>query len=454
MFAPENKQILVFEEDEPTLRLIQETLTGLGYPVTPCLNEGAALSLAGARVFDLAVAALRRKGTDPLAFVLALKRRFTSFPVVVLARPEELAAAVVALRHGVDDYLSLPPDPNEFRLRLGRILQAHDLDTTMAMLQDEIVKKSSTRDMVVRSEAMRRLVDKAHKLAPMKSTVLIRGESGVGKELIARAIHYVSPRKDRPFVALNCSAIPETLIESELFGHERGAFTGAVARTQGKFELAHRGTLFLDEIGEMNPSVQVKLLRVLEEHEFMRVGGSRSIRVDVRLLAATNADLERLVAEGRFRRDLYFRLKVVMLLVPPLRDRIEDIPHLVRKFVEQICRANNLPQRRVTDEVLSLFQAYQWPGNVRELKNLLESLLVSTTGEVLEPDDLPPSLKGKTGTPLPPFAPRVGMTMDEVERDLIRHTLERHGGNRTHTARALRIGVRTLQRKIALYGLR
>jgi len=452
VFVPQNKQILIVQGDDIQLSLLQEALGRLGYPVTPCRSAHEATALATGRDFDLAALGMDIADLNPIDLARRLKRQRSGMPVLLTATPEAITAAQAALGRGVDDYLLLPPDLNEIRLRVGRILEARDLGTTMALLRNEIVKRTNMREFVAQSETMRAVLDKIEKISPMRTTVLILGESGAGKELVARAIHYASPRRDGPFVALNCSAIPENLIESELFGHERGAFTGAVARTQGKFELSHNGTLFLDEIGEMNPSAQVKLLRVLEEREFMRVGGAQWVRVDVRVLAATNANLERLVENGRFRADLYFRLKVVTVQVPPLRDRREDIPILARTFTDQISRANNLPSRRITEEAIGLFQTYAWPGNVREMKNLLESLLVSTSGEMLDAPDLPPPFRA--AGPVAPLDPRPFMSLEEMERELIRRTLDQTRGNRIRTARMLRIGVRTLQRKIARYGLK
>jgi transcriptional regulator with PAS, ATPase and Fis domain len=286
----------------------------------------------------------------------------------------------------------------------------------------------------------------------MRSTVLIYGESGVGKELVARSIHFNSPRRDNPFIALNCAAMPANLIESELFGHEKGSFTGAHARVRGKFEIAHRGTLFLDEIGDMDPSTQAKLLRVLEEKEFMRVGGNQSIRVDVRVIAATNADLEAMVARSSFRRDLYYRLKVVTIRVPPLKERREDIPALVSTFLDQLSRENAVYRKAITPDALGTLQDYSWPGNVRELKNILESVLVSVPGEVIRLEDLPPSVRPTRIAPHP-MELRPGTRLEDLERELIKRTLEHTGGNRTHSAALLGIGVRTLQRKIAAYGI-
>jgi transcriptional regulator with PAS, ATPase and Fis domain len=282
--------------------------------------------------------------------------------------------------------------------------------------------------------------------------VLIQGESGVGKELVARSIHFNSPRRDRPFIALNCAAMPGNLIESELFGHEKGAFTGALARNRGKFEIASDGTLFLDEIGEMELATQAKLLRVLEERDFMRIGGDRSIKVDVRLIAATNANLEERVARNQFRQDLYYRLKVVTIRVPPLRERRQDISKLIDTFLDQLARANAVPRKTIAPEAVSVLRDYEWPGNVRELKNVLESVLVSTHGTTIEVADLPSAVRGQPknlhGLELSP-----GMTLEDAERELIRRTLVYTGGNRTHSADLLGIGVRTLQRKIHSFGI-
>jgi transcriptional regulator with PAS, ATPase and Fis domain len=296
------------------------------------------------------------------------------------------------------------------------------------------------------------VLDRLLRVAPLRATVLVFGESGVGKELVARAIHFNSPRREFPFLAINCAAIPTGLIESELFGHEKGSFTGAHVRTRGKFETAHRGTLFLDEIGETDLSTQAKLLRVLEEKEFMRIGGDREVRVDVRVIAATNADLEAMVERGAFRRDLYYRLKVVTIQVPPLRERRGDIATLVEAFLDELARANAVPRKTISPAALEALSNYQWPGNVRELKNILESVLVSSPGDRILPEDLPPSVLRERAAPARPVV-SAGTRLEDMERDLIRATLEQTGGNRTHSAALLGIGVRTLQRKIRTFGL-
>ena len=389
----------------------------------------------------------------PASIVSRIRSASPSSAVLILAPLSQVEIAVRTLKAGAEDYLTKPLDPYELRSRVGRILERRELSDRLAHLQKTLAQKYGLQSFVQNSLPMRAVVQKIAQVAPASSTVLILGESGVGKELVAKAIHYNSPRRLRPFLAINCAAIPETLIESELFGHERGAFTGAVGRAKGKFEMADGGTILLDEIGEMNLQTQVKLLRVLEEREFMRVGGNRNIRVDVRVLAATNSDLGQRIEEGKFREDLYFRLKVITLSVPPLRDRGEDIPELVEIFLDSLCRANDMPIKELSPESLFMLLNYRWPGNVRELKNLLESLVVTVPGHRIEADDLPPPIRGED--PIEKILPRVeaGMTLRQVEKDLIKKTLARTEGNRTRAAKILQIGVRTLQRKIKEYDL-
>jgi DNA-binding NtrC family response regulator len=301
---------------------------------------------------------------------------------------------------------------------------------------------------------MERLFEQMQLVAPTRSSVLIVGESGTGKELVANALHEASPRRNERFLALNCGAIPSDILESELFGHERGAFTGAVSRKIGKFELAHRGTLFLDEISELYPELQVKLLRVLEERQVMRVGGGDLIDVDFRLLAATNREPEQEVASGRFREDLYYRLKVVSLRVPPLRERVEDIPLLAEHYLQIYCAEHGQPLKRLSAEAVAALGHYPWPGNVRELKNLIESVVIFHRGEEIRLRDLPPELRSGEAGPAPaPVQSLAGVprTLADIERQAILETLERTAGRRADAARLLDIGLRTLQRKIKEY---
>jgi DNA-binding NtrC family response regulator len=447
--SPSRKRILVLDPDRRTQAKVCAWLRRAGYAVTTAASPAEAAALLDRQSHDALVVSLGRK----LEGIGSLRELASSTPILLVSRPDRVRDAVRGLRQGTGDYLLDPPDPVELETRLERLLERCELDSRIALLQEQLSRADGARQIEVRSPAMRRVLDRVQRVAPLRSTVLIRGESGVGKELVARLIHLNSPRCGHPFLALNCAAIPADLIESELFGHERGAFTGAHARTRGKFEIADRGTLFLDEIGDMDAATQAKLLRVLEQKEFMRVGGDHSIRVDVRLIAATNADLERLVGESAFRRDLYYRLKVVTIDVPPLRERGPDIPALVETFLEELSRANAVPRKSVSPAAMEALTSYHWPGNVRELKNLIESLLVSAAGREIQLEDLPPTMhRAPAGTRTGGLWP--GTTLRELERELIRVTLEHTGGNRTHSARLLGIGVRTLQRKIRSYDLR
>ncbi len=448
----DGKQILLIDsaaglEVEPMLR-------DLGLEVRAATDAASGLALAAREEFDMALIDVGLVGEGPHGLVALLRSKAGVPSILVLTTEESVRRAIRSLDQGADDYLVRPLDRSEVKTRLGRILERQRADDRALVFQREVSRRYLVGNLVSRSEGMRRVRDQILQVAAARSNVLILGESGVGKELVAKAIHYNSARRDAPFIAINCSAIPVSLIESELFGHERGAFTGAVGRQKGKFELAEGGTIFLDEVGEMDLRTQAKLLRVLEEREFMRVGGGREVRVDVRVLAATNSDLEGLIRQGRLREDLYFRLKVITIRVPPLRDRQDDIPELAHTLLEQICRDNGLRPRRLTARAIRTLQRYSWPGNVRELKNVLESTAITREGEIIRATDLPAAVLGgeRAGLSGPP--PRAGATMREMERELIRRTLTRHDGNRTHAARTLHIGVRTLQRKIKHYDIR
>jgi DNA-binding NtrC family response regulator len=450
--SPETKHVLLIESDKGVRALMQEILLKAGHRVTSYSGFEQATRRAPRHGYDAVVITLDWPVASNAQRIRALKRYARGIPLLVLCAPDQVDQALSALKLGADDYLFRPPDPFELKARLERILERHDLDSRIAFFQDELSKRAGLKTLEARSPAMRAVLTRVWRVAPMRSTVLIYGESGVGKELIARSIHFNSARRDKPFVALNCAAMPANLIESDLFGHEKGSFTGAHARSRGKFEIAHQGTLFLDEIADMDRSTQAKLLRVLEQREFMRLGGDRSIKVDVRVLAATNADLDAMVASGRFRQDLYYRFKVVTITVPPLRERRKDIPHLVTTFLDELSRENAVVRKAITPEALEALERYHWPGNVRELKNVLESVLVSLPGEVIRPEDLPVSIRPSRSAAIPAeLTP--GTTLEAMERELISRTLEHTGGNRTHSASLLGIGVRTLQRKISAYGI-
>jgi DNA-binding NtrC family response regulator len=445
--------VMIVDSEAAAREATATLLRRLGLRPRVAAHLPAALDQLAGGEAEAVVVGLSSLGLEPEAAIEEVRRRFPGLAILLLAPPFHAAQAASLLAAGADDYLLSPPDPGEFHSRLGRLLEHRELQSRLAALESDLDRRRQGESFVARSAPMRALLSRVEQVAPTRSTVLIRGESGVGKELVARAIHYRSPRRGRAYVALNCSAIPDTLIESELFGHERGAFTGAVARSRGKFELAHRGTLFLDEVGELSLPAQARLLRVLEEQEFMRVGGEDAVHVDVRVLAATNSNLESAVSTGRFREDLYFRLNVLALEVPPLRERAEDVGDLARLFVEQICRANGLPRRELEPGVLEALRRHPWPGNVREMKNLLEGVIITSSGPRVRVEDLPAAFLAPAADARSGGHGRVGVTLEEMERDLIRRTLESLDGNRTRAARVLDIGVRTLQRKILRYAL-
>ncbi len=452
--------IAVASRDEGLVRRLERDCRRLDFQVRPTVDPALlveSLSGAAADVVLLDTHLLGTPGSSLLERLLALPEA----PAVLLVAPaHEAPRAFDWLERGASDVLNRPPHLGELRLRIHRVLAQRDVDAQLAGLEEEISERTrrafAERALVARSTAMRELAATIDRVARMRTTVLVLGESGVGKELVARALHFRSPRADGPFIAINCAALPPHLIESELFGHEKGAFTGAISRRAGKFELAHRGTLFLDEVGETDLTTQAKLLRVLEQQEFMRVGGTRPVRVDVRMVAATNADLERMVREGRFREDLYYRLKVVTLGVPALRERREDIPDLLDNFLVRVCRENNLRARRLTPEAAEALVRYSWPGNVRELMNTIEAVVVRTAGEVIELRDLPGAVRGnapETGNAAIPASPLAGRTLQDVETEAIRATLAMAGGSRTRAAALLGIGLRTLRRRIQELGL-
>jgi len=419
-------------------------------------------------------------GMDGLAFLQEVRRRALDLSVILVTGFGSIESAVEAMRVGADDYLTKPVDLFELRKRVKTHLDRRQLAERVRELGEQLDKRYGFESIIGRSAAMEALFEQMKLVAPTRSNVLIIGESGTGKELVANALHRASPRRDERFLAINCGAIPSDILESELFGHERGSFTGAIGRKIGKFELAHRGTLFLDEISELYPELQVKLLRVLEERQIMRVGGGELIDVDFRLIAATNKDLEKEIAEGRFREDLYYRLKVATLRIPPLRERREDIVLIAEHYLRQFCKEHGREEKRIGRETAEALRAYSWPGNVRELKNAMESVAVFHRGEVVEPEDLPSEIGRELGIesrPLAPAGPAGGhaagalaevatlpesrgpaehgdagkMTMADIEREAILAALERAGGRRIEAARALDIGLRTLQRKLREY---
>jgi len=403
---------------------------------------------------QVAICDLKMPGMDGLAFLHSIREREIDLAVMLVTGFGSIESAVEAMQVGADDYLTKPVDLYELRRRVTNQLENRQLKVQVTELRQMLDKRYGFEAIIAKSAPMERLFEQMRTVAPTRSTVLITGESGTGKELVANALHQASPRANERFLAINCGAIPTDILESELFGHERGSFTGAVGRKIGKFELAHNGTLFLDEISELYPELQVKLLRVLEERQVMRVGGSDLIDVDFRLIAATNRDLESEVSVGRFREDLYYRLKVVTLRIPPLRERVADLPILCEHFLDLFCEEHGRPPMRLTPAALDALGRRAWPGNVRELKNTIESIVIFHVGGDITVDDLPSEIRSgaaaepEAGVQIPHGEPR---TMAEIERMAILETLERTGGRRAEAAKVLGIGLRTLQRKLKEY---
>jgi DNA-binding NtrC family response regulator len=451
----EQASILVIDDETGSRESMAIALERAGHEVRTFDDARKALEyLDRAPTPALAVCDLKMPDIDGLAFLDEVRSRGLDLPVVLVTGYGSIESAVEAMQVGADDYLTKPIDLYELRKRVLDLLETRQLRQEVSTLRQRLDKTYGFESILGRSAAMEKLFDQMRLVGPTRSSVLIVGESGTGKELVANALHQASPRRDERFLAINCGAIPSDILESELFGHEKGSFTGAVSRKIGKFELAHRGTLFLDEISELYPELQVKLLRVLEERQVMRVGGAELIDVDFRLVAATNRDLEREVEEGRFREDLYYRLKVVTLEIPPLRQRPEDLPLLAEHFLDLYCREHGRSPKRLSPEALEVLQAAPWPGNVREFRNVLESLVIFHEGDQIEVADLPAGLRG--GSPPGAATGRIQVpgrlrTMSEIERQVILETLEIQGGHRANTADALGIGLRTLQRKLKEY---
>ncbi|HQL32540.1 MAG TPA: sigma-54 dependent transcriptional regulator [Treponemataceae bacterium] len=412
-------------------------------------NEGMDIALRGD--IDLVITDLRMPGMSGEEVLKKVTSETPGVPVIVLTGHGTVESAVDAMRAGAYDFLTKPLNLDRLSLLVKRALQSRELILQHRELEREVESRKSFEHIIGKSPAMMKVFEVLKRVAPTKASVLITGESGVGKELIADALHNLSPRKDNPFVKVHCAALAESLLESELFGHEKGSFTGAVSRKRGRFELAHSGTIFLDEIGEIDQTVQIKILRVLQEKKFERVGGEDTLEVDVRVVTATNRDLEKEIAEGRFREDLYYRLNVVRIHVPPLRERKDDLPLMITSFVHEFAEENGKKIEGMDPKARSALYAYDWPGNVRQLRNCIESAVVMTSGTVITLDDLPPSIR--SGAEVPSLLIPVGVTMAEAEKQVILQTLSANSGNKSKTAEILGIGRKTLHRKLDEYGV-
>src|SRR6266850_1620897 len=440
---------LLIADDDPGLReSLERTLTREGYRVVLASDGRAALERVQAGGIDLIVTDLRMPGLTGLDLLRAAKAIMPDVDVILLTAFGTVEEAVKAMKDGAYDFLTKPFRREQLIKLIDKALERRDLIEQNRALKSQLEDLRAKGQMIGASPAFRRMMTLVEQVADSSATVLVQGESGTGKELVARAIHERSPRRQGPCVAVNCAALPETLLESELFGYEKGAFTGAAGRKEGRFELADGGTLFLDEVADLSPVTQPKILRVLQEGEFERLGGTRTMRVDVRIVAATNQDLAQMVRDRRFREDLYYRLNVITITVPPLRDRREDIPVLSHHFVRLYAAKNNRKLDGLSDEAVRQLEAYSWPGNVRELENVVERAVVLARGARIDVADLPPEIAGATPLPEGVLTIRIGTPLAEVTARLLEETLRVTKGNKTLTARLLGIDVRTVSRKL------
>jgi DNA-binding NtrC family response regulator len=445
--------ILIVEDEAKMRRLLELNLAEDGFTTYSAGDAETGLKLLREHAVDLVVTDLKLPGMNGLEFLHTVKRQNAALPVVVMTAFGSVETAVEAMKAGASDYVLKPFSLTEMRMVIRKELDVHNLREENRSLREALGKRYSHPNIVARSAKMQEVLATVERVAPTNSTVLLGGESGVGKDLIARAIHEKSRRASGPFLKINSTAIPENLLESELFGFEKGAFTGAVASKPGKFELADKGTLFLDEIGDVPPATQVKLLRVLQEREFERLGGTKTVKVDVRLIAATNRDLRAALEEGTFREDLYYRLNVVPIDIAPLRERKEDIPELANLFITRFAGDSGKPVESISPEAMKILVNYHWPGNVRELQNIVERACALAKGNVLEVDDIHLDIRpAKASTGAGGFLPD-GMTLEQWEDEMVQEALRRANGNKSQAARLLGLSRNALRYRLSKIGI-
>ena len=475
--ATTSGKILVVDDDRNLLDLLRMRLESANYEVTTAVKEEEAIGAVKNQVFDLSIVDLQLAGEDGISLMEGLHLILPEMPVIILTAYGTIESAVEAMKRGAYSYLTKPFEPQDLLLQIDRALESRRLNVEIKRLKGLLEERYDFVNIVARSEKMKRVLEMVSQIAKTESTVYIHGESGTGKELIAKAIHLASERKNGPFVAINCAALPEALLESELFGHEKGSFTGALTRRIGKFEQCHGGTLFLDEIGDMTPATQAKILRVLQDRQFERLGGAERIHVDVRLIVATNKDLEKGMREGGFRQDLYYRLQVVTLHLPPLRERKEDIPELVRYFLHKFSPGINPNIQEISPQTLEKLVRHRWTGNVRELENAVKRALVTAKGTTLLPEDFPLDGMGaemQTTSDQGDFEKRLESLMEPVfkiladrskempdsdpmssiEKILIKRALQETRGNQVQAALLLGMSRNTLRSKIERYRIK
>jgi two-component system NtrC family response regulator len=448
-------RILVVDDDESLRRVTQVQLEQEGYPVATASTAAEALAALEKAPYDLVITDLKMPGLSGVDLLRRVREEYPEILVIVVTAYGTVESAVEAMKLGAYDYLTKPVNADALRLIVGRALEHLRLREEVRLLRSSLDEKYGFENIIGRAPALLYVLDSAARAAQSDATVLIRGETGTGKELLAKGIHLSSRRRERPFVTINCAAIPRDLLESELFGHVKGAFTGAFTHRKGKIEMADGGTVFLDEIGDVAPELQVKLLRLIQEREIEKVGLGQTVKVDVRIIAATHRNLAAMVEDGAFREDLYYRLNVIPLEVPPLRERREDIPDLVRHFFERSKRRHGRGDIELPEALLPYFTSYGWPGNVRELENVVERLVVLARGPRITIEDLPESLR-RERPPLDALhleLPPQGISLEAVERELILRALERFNWNQTQAARYLDLSRKTLIYRMEKYGL-
>lgn len=449
------RTVLVVDDDHAHRIMLCTLLSGWGYAIEEADDGQTAILKVHGRAFDLILMDIRMIKVSGLEALEEIQSYNPAIPIIIMTAYSSVETAVSALKKGAYDYLTKPLDFDELRLVMARAMDHRHLKEENRILKERLGHQFDTQNIIGRSQVMVDLLETVAQVAPSEATVLVTGESGSGKELIAGAVHYNSPRKDEAFIKLNCAAVTETLLESELFGHEKGAFTGAHKRKEGKFRQADGGSLFLDEVGEMSLSMQVKLLRALQEMEFFRVGGEELLKVDVRVIAATNKDLLREIEAGRFREDLYYRLNVVTLAVPSMADRKEDIPLLARHFMERFSRKNRKDVKGFSPHAMDQMLRYGWPGNVRELMNAVERAVVMSRSEYIQTEDLPlevQNLQQEKGIDSSLQIPDEGVSLEKMEKETILKTLTSTSGNKSEAARRLGITRKTLRKKLKNYG--
>jgi DNA-binding NtrC family response regulator len=450
-----NGRILVVDDDPSLRRVLQVQLEQEGYDVAVTASAQQTLSVLQLRHFDLVITDLRMPGMSGLELLKHARLQYPQTIIIILTAFGTVDTAVNAMKAGAYDYLTKPVHPDEMSVVVRRALEHVHLVEQVRTLRLSLNKKYGFENILGRSDVLLEALDTAERAAHSNSTVLIRGETGTGKELLARAIHFNSSRRDNPLVTINCGAIPKELLESELFGHRRGAFTGAVADKKGRIERADGGTLFLDEIAELSPDLQVKLLRLVQEGETEKVGSEVTSKVNVRIIAATHRELQAMIEDGTFREDLYYRLAVIPLVMPPLRERSDDIPDLVQHFFRRSQKKNERPDLVMSPALLSYFVRYRWPGNVRELENVVERIVVLARGSDITIDDLPHFLRHEKGgiDALEIDLPPQGISLEAIEKELILKALHKCDWNQTHAARYLDISRKTLLYRIEKHGI-